>query len=142
AGADQGDGVDETVAVAPLVVVPADDLDLVPDDLGQARVEDARRRVGHDVGGDDLVLGVGQVALERALGGRLHGRVDLLDAPVPADVDGEVGGRTGRDRDPQREAVELALELRQHQADRLRGGGRRGHDVERGGPGPAEVLVR
>ena len=40
--ADEDDEVDEAVGVAPLVVVPADDLDLVADDLGQARVEDAR----------------------------------------------------------------------------------------------------
>ena len=68
------DEVDEAVGVAPLVVVPADDLDLVADDLGQPRVEDARRRVGDDVGGDDRVLGVAQVALERALGGGLDRR--------------------------------------------------------------------
>ena len=41
--------VDEPVRVTPLVVVPADDLDLVADHLGQPGVEDARRRVGDDV---------------------------------------------------------------------------------------------
>ena len=56
--ADEVDQVDQAVGVAPLVVVPADDLDLVADDLGQRRVEDARRRVGDDVGGDDRVFGV------------------------------------------------------------------------------------
>ena len=56
--ADERDEVDEAVGVAPLVVVPADDLDLVADHLGQAGVEDARARVGDDVGGDDRVLGV------------------------------------------------------------------------------------
>ena len=54
-GADVLDQVDEAVGVAPLVVVPADDLDLVADHLGQRRVEDAGSRVGHDVGGDDRV---------------------------------------------------------------------------------------
>ena len=47
-----------------------------------------------------------------------------------ADGDGQVGGRAGRDRHAQREAVELALELRQHQADRLGGAGRGRHDVD------------
>src|SRR5690606_37727732 len=56
--AHQLDEVDEAVGVAPLVVVPADDLDLVADDLGEAGVEDAGGRVGDDVGGDDRVLGV------------------------------------------------------------------------------------
>ena len=73
-GADEVDQVDETVGVAPLVVVPADDLDLVADAPWSAGVEDARRRVGDDVGGDDRVLGVGEVALERAVGGRLDTR--------------------------------------------------------------------
>src|SRR5690242_14585552 len=38
AGADERDQVHEAVGVAPLVVVPADDLDLVAEDLGQAGV--------------------------------------------------------------------------------------------------------
>ena len=54
-GADVDDQVGEAVGVAPLVVVPADDLDLVADHLGQRGVEDAGRRVGDDVGGDDRV---------------------------------------------------------------------------------------
>ena len=71
---DQLDQVDEAVRVAPLVVVPADDLDLVADDLGEAGVEDAGRRVGDDVRRDDRVLGVDQVALQRAVGGGLDRR--------------------------------------------------------------------
>jgi hypothetical protein len=64
-GADEDAEVHEAVAVAPLVVVPADDLDLVADDLGQPGVEDARRGVGLDVLGHDRVLGVDE-ALQRA----------------------------------------------------------------------------
>src|SRR4051812_1788485 len=69
--ADEQAEVDEAVGVAPLVVVPADDLHLVADDLGQLGVEDAGVRVGDDVGADDRVLGVLQDALEGALGGGL-----------------------------------------------------------------------
>src|SRR4051812_22688752 len=86
------DDVDEAVRVAPLVVVPADDLDLVADDLGQARVEDARVRVGDDVAADDRVLGVLEDALERAVGGRLDRRVHLVDGRLAAGLEGEVGG--------------------------------------------------
>ena len=102
-------------------------------------VEDAGRRVGDDVGGDDRVLGVRRIA---AVGGRLDGGVDLLDGGLAAGLEGEVGGRAGRDRHAQRVAVELALELGQHQADRLGGTGRGRDDVERGGAGAAQVLVR
>src|SRR5690606_41362812 len=75
---DQLHQVDEPVGVAPLVVVPADRLDLVADHLGKPRVEDARGRVGDDVGRDDGVLGVGEDALHRTVRRRLHRRVDLV----------------------------------------------------------------
>ncbi len=94
--ADERDEVDEAVGVAPLVVVPADDLDLVADDLGEAGVEDARRGVGLDVLGDDRVLGVDEEALERALGGGLDRGVDLFDGRLAAGLEGQVGGRAGR----------------------------------------------
>ena len=95
ARADVRDQVGEAVGVAPLVVVPADDLDLVADHLGQRRVEDARRRVGDDVGGDDRVGGVAEVA---AVGGGLLDRgVDLLDGGLATGPGGGVtlGGGGG-----------------------------------------------
>src|SRR5690606_34280324 len=70
--ADLDGQVDQAAGVAPLVVVPADDLHLVADDPGHARVEDAGVRVGLDVLGDDRVLGVLEDALEGALGRGLH----------------------------------------------------------------------
>src|SRR5699024_10478875 len=107
-GTDEVDEVDDAVGVAPLVVVPADHLDLVADDLRQAGVEDAARRVGLDVLGDDRGLRVGEQALHRALGrGLAHDLVDLLDGGLPAGLEGEVGGRAGRDRDAKGVAVEL-----------------------------------
>ena len=57
-------------------------------------------------------------------------------------VEGQVGGRAGGDRHAQREAVELALELRDDQADGLGGTGGGRDDVQRGGAGAAQVLVR
>ena len=42
----------------------------------------------------------------------------------------------------QRGAVELALHRLQHEAGGAGGAGGRGHDVDGGGPGPAQVLVR
>ena len=42
--------VDDSVRITPLIVVPGDDLHQVAvDDLGQLRIEDARRRVANDV---------------------------------------------------------------------------------------------
>ena len=53
--ADEPGQVDEACGVAPLVVVPAEDLDHPAGRLGQARVEHARRRVADDVGRDDRI---------------------------------------------------------------------------------------
>ena len=54
----------------------------------------------------------------------------------------EVDDRAGRDRRAHRHAVELALELRHDDADRPRGAGRGRDQVDRGGAGAAQVLVR
>src|SRR3954452_16584958 len=135
---DVRDQVGETVGVAPLVVVPADDLDLVADHLGERRVEDARRRVGDDVGGHQRVGGVAQVA---TVGRLLDRRVDLLDRGLATCLEGEVGGRPGRHGNTHGEPVELALQLGQHQPDRLGGTGRGRHQVDRGGAGTTRVLV-
>src|SRR5215469_17234815 len=83
AGADQRGKVSEPVGVTPLVVVPADDLDLVARRHRQLRVERAGIRRADDVGGHDRVRGVLQVALERPVGRCPVGRVDLLDAGFP-----------------------------------------------------------
>src|SRR5690349_2296180 len=57
-GADEGRQVDQAVGVAPLVVVPADHLNLVAVGQGAAGVDRAGGGPGDDVGADDLVLGV------------------------------------------------------------------------------------
>src|SRR5262249_49447748 len=65
--------VHTAVRVAPLVVVPADQLEEAAVQLDtRARVEDARRRVVDEVAGDHLVVGVGQDPLEVRLARPLH----------------------------------------------------------------------
>jgi len=61
------DEVEDTTAVAPLVVVPADKLDkvLVERDTGLG-IEDGRVGVAVEVARDDLVLGVGKNACGNA----------------------------------------------------------------------------
>ena len=86
--------VDEAVGVAPLVVVPAVDLDELAHAHREAGVEDRRVRVARDVARHDRVLGVPEHALERLAGGRLLvRRVDLLDRGLLLEVGGEVGER-------------------------------------------------
>ena len=57
------------------------------------------------------------------------------------DVGGEVDDADGRRRDAQAEAVELALEVRDDERERLGRAGRRRDDVLAGAPGAARVLV-
>src|SRR6478609_6070312 len=141
-GAHQDCQVSQPVGIAPFVVVPTDDLDLAADHLGQRRVEYARGGVGDDVRGHDWCVAVAQDALEWAVGGGSESLVDLLDAGVPGDRRGQVGDRSSGDRHPQRVAVELSVERRQHQPDGYGGPGGGRYDVDRGCPGPAQVLVR
>ena len=57
-GADQGGQANQSVGVAPLVVVPGQNLDQVADNLGLGGVEDGGVGVTNDVVGDDRVLGL------------------------------------------------------------------------------------
>src|SRR5699024_424306 len=120
-----------------------DDLDLVADDLGQRRVEDGGTRVALDVLGHDRVLVVAEDALQLGgLGGLLHGCVDGLDRDLLLGGEGQDGDGAGRGRDAQRVAVQDALQLRQDQRDGLGGAGGGRDDVQGGGAGAAQVLVR
>ena len=77
------------------------------------------------------------------LGGGLGERgVDLLDRRLAAGDERQVDDRAGRDGRADGEAVQPAVELGQHEADGLRGAGRRRHEVDRGGARAAQVLVR
>ena len=81
-------------------------------------------------------------ALQRAVGRRLERRVDLVGRRLLLEEHDEVDDRDVRRRHAHREAVELALQLRQHLADgRGRAGGRRDHRQRRGARAP-QVLVR
>ena len=78
---DVANEIDAAVAVAPLVVVPAHQLEEAAVQLDAAAgVEDARVRVVDEVGRDDLVVGVGQDALQVRLARLLHRGADLLVA--------------------------------------------------------------
>ena len=77
------------------------------------------RRVAPEVGRDERLVADAEDALERALGGGPERGVELLDRGRPADVRGEVDDADRRRRDAQAEAVELALELRDDEGERL-----------------------
>ena len=61
---------------------------------------------------------------------------------LAAEPDDEIGERARRDRRAHRDPVDLALELGQDEADRLRGARRRRDEVDRRRARPPQVLVR
>src|SRR5215211_6795500 len=138
---DQHGQVDKSLGVAPFVVVPAEHLGQVAVGLGQGRVEDAGGVVADDVAGHDRVGRVADDALQRALGGGPVGVVDLLDGGLAAEDHGQVGQGAVLHRDPQGDAVQLALELGDDQGGGLGRAGRGGDGVDGRRSGPAQVLV-
>ena len=99
-------------------------------------------RVPLDVRGDDRVVRVLEIRGERAAGGGLAvGGVDVLDGDLAPQPDDEIGQRPRRDGRAHRDAVDLALQIRQHEPDRAgRARGRR-DEVDRRRPSAPEILV-
>src|SRR5204863_350669 len=113
--------------VAPLVVVPADELEEVLVELdAAARVEDRGAAVVDEVAGDDLVLGVAQDALEVGLGGLLHRALDLVERRVLHGLESQVDDGDGGCGHAERHAGQLALDLRDDERHGLGGAGGRG----------------
>ena len=93
------------------------------------------------VGGDQGLVGGGQNALHRAVGGGLDGGVDLFDGHFAAGDDLQVDDRDVRGRDADRGAVQLALQGRQDQAEGLGGAGRGRDHRQGGGAAAVQILV-
>ena len=130
--ADARDQVDGAAAVAPFVVVPAEDLEhRAADDLRPVGGEDRAVGIADDVGRNERIFRVGEDALQRPFGGGLHGRVDFFLRDFFLHDASQVDDAAGRNRHTQRDAGELAFELGNHEADGARGAGRARNDVER-----------
>lgn len=136
-----GQEVEDTAGVTPLVVVPGDELDevVVQGDTGLG-VEDGGVGVADHVGGDDIVLGVGQDALEGTLSGLLDGLLDLVVAGTLLNAGSQVNDGDVGSGDTHGHAGELAVELRNDLADSLGGTSAAGNDVLSSGAATTPVL--
>ena len=140
---DLGDQVGGAAAVAPFVVVPADDLGHVAfNHLREVGGEDRAVGVADDVGRDDRVFGVAEHTLQRTLGSRFDGGVDVFGAGRLAQVHRQVDNRASDHRHAKRDAGELALQFRDDQADCLSGTGAGRDDVLSSGTGTIGIFVR
>src|SRR3990170_849851 len=140
---DHLDQVGASAAVTPLVVVPGDHLHEVPaEDHRARRVYDRGARVAPEVRRDERLVRHAEDPGHRAGGRGAERCVELLDRGVAGDGRGEVDDAHGGRRDAEAEAVELALEVRDDQGERLRGAGGGRDDVQPGSASATRVLVR
>ena len=137
-----GHEVQDLVGVAPLVVVPGDELDevVVQHDAG-GLVKDAGLGEAGEVGGDHLVGGVGDDALHAVAGGVLHGDADIVIAGGLTEPGGEVHHGDVVGGDAEAHAGHLALQLRDDQAHGLGGAGGGGDDVAHDAAARAPVTA-
>ena len=134
--------VDESVGVAPLVIVPGNDLDELGRELDTGvLIEDGRKRARDEVLGDDILIGVTEDILEVGLGSELHLTGDLLVGGVVLQSNGEVNNGDVGGGNSESHTSELAVKLGDNLTDGLGGtsGGR--NDVAAGGSASSPVLT-
>src|SRR5919199_4363719 len=135
------DEVNGAVGVAPLVVVPAQDLDGLAAGHRERRIEDAARGVTDDVAGDYEGFGVFEDVLQFALGGLFEGGVHLIFRNLAREVGDEVGDGAVGDGYAQGHPVHLAPKIREDGADRARRARGGGDDVQGRRPRAPGILV-
>ena len=138
------DCTNHLACVGVLIVIPGNNLHLIQAvaQLGHHRlrgVEEGTVTDADDIRGNDLIL-----IVAKALGsGSLHRGVDAFLGDVLAlDNSGENRRGAGRNRNALRGADELAVELRDNQANCLGGAGGVRHNVSGAGtsPGPSRII--
>jgi hypothetical protein len=134
--------VDHAVGVAPLVVVPGDDLD---EAWGQSNtgisIEDGGEWAGGEVSRDNGVLGVAQDSLKGSLRCLLNLGLDLVVAGVGAEADGEVNDGDVSGWDTEGHAGELAIQGWDNLSDGLGGTSGRWDNVVAGSASSTPVLA-
>ena len=142
AGGHEVGKVDHSVGVAPLVVVPRDDLNEAWGESDTSlSIKDRGTGVGGEVLGDDGVLSVAEDALELVLGGFLDALLDLVVGGIAGELDGEVNDRDVSGGHAEGHASELAVEGGDNLANGLGGTSGRGNDVATSGAASTPVLA-
>src|SRR5688572_11989332 len=132
------------IRVAPLVVVPAHDLDQITvDDTGEVEVDDGRPWIADDVGRNQRIMRDPQhpgVALRfRFFSEDL---VYFVDRGLAGGKEREVGDRSDRNRCPDGDPIESTDVLRKRTGRRERSTGCGGHEVRRRRATPTKASVR
>src|SRR6266481_373239 len=137
------DQVAATAGVAPLIVVPGQDLDAaVTDDFGVLGIHDGGIRIALEVGGDELFFGVSKNTFHWSAGGSFQGGVDGFFCGGLVDENGQVHDADVGRGHAHGVAVEFALQFGNDEVQSLRSARRAGNHVDGGGAGAAQILVR
>src|SRR4030095_8831446 len=140
---DVANEIDTAQAVAPLVVVPANQFEeaLVYADAG-ASVEDTRMAVVNEISRDNFVIGISEDAFEVSLARLLHGGADFLVGSLFHRAHRQINATDRGRRHPEGHAGELSFDLGNSQADGLRCAGCGRNDVDCGRASAFPVLLR
>ena len=139
---DQLGQIHNALRIAPLVVIPRDNLQhVVSHDHGERGVDRRGDIRASEVAGHERLVSDSQDTLELAVGSLTEGGVDFIGGDLLGGLDNQIDDGDVRRRHAERDAVELTLELREHERDSLGGTGGGRHNVQGGGTGTAQVTV-
>ena len=124
------DQVKHLVAVTPFVIVPADQLveGFVECDTCLL-IEDRSSRIGEEVGGNDVFVGVTEDTLHIGLARFLHSFADFLVSGGLCELNGQVDDRNVKGGNAERHTGELTLNFGDNQCASFCGAGGRRDDV-------------
>lgn len=134
--------LDESVGVAPLVVVPGDDLAeaRVERDAG-VRVEDRGAGVSDEVGRDNCILGVAEDSLEVGLGCLFHLLANFVVGGVLRQLAGQINNGDVGGGHAEGHASQFAVELRDNLADSFSSASGARDDIGSGSAAGSPVLA-
>src|SRR6267143_5927996 len=138
-GSQQSNQIAAAAGVAPLVVVPGQNLHAaIADDFGVFRVHYGGVRIALEVGGDELFFGVSKNAFHWSVGGSLQSGVDGFFRGGLIDEDRQVHDADIGRGHAHGVAIQLAFEFGNDEVERLGGARRAGNHVDRGGASAAQ----
>src|SRR5665213_246855 len=131
------DQVHNPVGITPFVIVPGKNLDHISThNISRQSVDDGRMRVPFEVSRNQWFFGHIQILVQSgALGGFFQGVVDVFFGYGLAQFNHQIDNRNHRRRDADGQTIQLALQMRQNQANGFGGSSGSRNHVQAGGTG-------
>ncbi len=137
------DQVGATSRVAPLIIVPADNLDhIATNHVARIGIDDAGTRVTPKVHRNQGLFGDTQDTFHRTRRGCVKGCDQLISSQFPVNGRNKVHNRDRRRGNAHGHAIKLALQIWNYQRDGFGSTRRCRDDIEGCGTGPARLAMR